>query len=189
MRRTCFGTLPSLLVLHLKRFDLDYNTFETVKLNNRCSFPMDLNMRKYTKEGIEADEAAAAAANPPPPPSSPSEGGADDLGEESSMTNADSMESSTGTNVESTGNLPLPPPLAPPSPLSSFMQTSLLSTDCPSNVASLSLSLPLALFSCRRAEADREPPPTRALRLLSCWRSSALRRRARRSLLFIHQRP
>ncbi|KAH9155126.1 hypothetical protein AeRB84_002882 [Aphanomyces euteiches] len=54
IRRTCFGALPQLLVLHLKRFDLDYATFETVKLNNRCSFPLHLNMKPYTKEGLEA---------------------------------------------------------------------------------------------------------------------------------------
>lgn len=58
VRRTCFGVLPNLLILHLKRFDLDYTTFETVKLNNRCSFPMNLNMKPYTKAGIEELEAS-----------------------------------------------------------------------------------------------------------------------------------
>jgi len=58
VRRTCFGTLPNCLILHLKRFDLDYNTFETVKLNNRCAFPPKLNLKPYTKEGIEEKEAA-----------------------------------------------------------------------------------------------------------------------------------
>ncbi|KAE9358655.1 hypothetical protein PF008_g2606 [Phytophthora fragariae] len=57
VRRTCFGSLPNLLILHLKRFDLDYTTFETVKLNNRCSFPMRLSMQPYTKAGIEEQEA------------------------------------------------------------------------------------------------------------------------------------
>ncbi|KAF0685065.1 Aste57867_22993 [Aphanomyces stellatus] len=58
IRRTCFGALPQLLVLHLKRFDLDYQTFETVKLNNRCSFPLHLNMKPYTKEGLEASSSS-----------------------------------------------------------------------------------------------------------------------------------
>ena len=40
IRRTCLSTLPNLLILHLKRFDLDYTTFETVKLNSRCAFPV-----------------------------------------------------------------------------------------------------------------------------------------------------
>ena len=56
IRRTCFGTLPNLLMLHLKRFDLDYTTFETVKLNNRCSFPLELNMKPYTKAGLASDD-------------------------------------------------------------------------------------------------------------------------------------
>lgn len=60
VRRTCFGELPNFLILHLKRFDLDYSTFETVKLNNRCSFPMNLNMKPYTKAGIEELEASTA---------------------------------------------------------------------------------------------------------------------------------
>jgi ubiquitin carboxyl-terminal hydrolase 9/24 len=56
IRRTCIGKLPNTMVLHLKRFDLDFQTFETVKLNNRMAFSTRLNMLKYTKEGIEAEE-------------------------------------------------------------------------------------------------------------------------------------
>ena len=54
--RTCINNLPNLLVLHLKRFDLDFTTFETVKLNTRMSFEQTLNMLKYTKEGIDYEE-------------------------------------------------------------------------------------------------------------------------------------
>jgi len=53
VRRICLGSLPNLLILHLKRFDLDFTTFETVKLNNRCAFPTRLNMKPYTREGLE----------------------------------------------------------------------------------------------------------------------------------------
>ena len=52
-RCTCFGHLPNTMILHLKRFDLDFQTFETVKLNNRMAFPLRINMFEYTKEGIE----------------------------------------------------------------------------------------------------------------------------------------
>ena len=56
-----FGHTPCHLVLHLKRFALDYTTFETVKVNDRQSFPTVLNMKPFSKVGIlEADEAAAA---------------------------------------------------------------------------------------------------------------------------------
>ena len=62
IRRTCIGQLPNTMVLHLKRFDLDFQTFETVKLNNRMAFSTRLNMLKYTKEGIEAEEGKELAA-------------------------------------------------------------------------------------------------------------------------------
>lgn len=56
--RTALSTLPNMLILSLKRFDLDYNTFETVKLNSRCAFGEKLNMKQYTLEGLEAMEQA-----------------------------------------------------------------------------------------------------------------------------------
>jgi ubiquitin C-terminal hydrolase len=65
-RRTCFGSLPNTLILHLKRFDLDFQTFETVKLNTKMIFPTSINMLKYTKEGIELAEAEKSANSPTP---------------------------------------------------------------------------------------------------------------------------
>ena len=44
VRRHSIETLPDTLIIHLKRFDIDYNTFETVKLNNRIEFPMSIDM-------------------------------------------------------------------------------------------------------------------------------------------------
>ena len=57
--RSALSTLPNMLILSLKRFDLDFTTFETVKLNSRCAFGETLNMKPYTIEGIEALEAAS----------------------------------------------------------------------------------------------------------------------------------
>ena len=54
--RTAISQLPNVLILSLKRFDLDFTTFETVKLNSRCAFGQTLNMKQYTLEGIEARE-------------------------------------------------------------------------------------------------------------------------------------
>jgi len=54
--RTAISTLPNMLILSLKRFDLDFTTFETVKVNSRCAFADTLNMRQYTLEGLEAVE-------------------------------------------------------------------------------------------------------------------------------------
>eukprot|EP00934_Nitzschia_sp_Nitz4_P006718 Nitzschia sp. Nitz4//scaffold30_size153850//93671//103110//NITZ4_002785-RA/size153850-augustus-gene-0.62-mRNA-1//1//CDS//3329547285//6708//frame0 len=56
--RTAISTLPNMLILSLKRFDLDYTTFETVKLNSRCAFGQTLNLKQYTLEGLEAAEQA-----------------------------------------------------------------------------------------------------------------------------------
>jgi hypothetical protein len=46
------GSLPYILTLQLKRFDLDYTTMQRVKLNDRVSFPMILNMNAYVGDGI-----------------------------------------------------------------------------------------------------------------------------------------
>jgi ubiquitin carboxyl-terminal hydrolase 9/24 len=64
--RTAISALPDVLILSLKRFDLDYNTFETVKLNSRCAFEQNLNMKKYTLEGVEAMEKASLDDNEEP---------------------------------------------------------------------------------------------------------------------------
>jgi len=61
--RTAISELPNMLMLSLKRFDLDYNTFETVKLNSRCAFEQTLNMKRYTLEGVEAIEQAETEDN------------------------------------------------------------------------------------------------------------------------------
>lgn len=58
--RTAVSALPDVLVLSLKRFDLDYTTFETVKLNSRCEFGQSLNMKQYTLEAKELLEAAGS---------------------------------------------------------------------------------------------------------------------------------
>ena len=39
--------LPYVLTLQLKRFDLDYNTFQRIKLNDQVRFPLILNMNPY----------------------------------------------------------------------------------------------------------------------------------------------
>ena len=42
-----FKNLPYILVLQLKRFDLDYETFQRIKLNDEVTFPLILNMNPY----------------------------------------------------------------------------------------------------------------------------------------------
>eukprot|EP01084_Bolivina_argentea_P023875 44591_1 len=52
LKRACFGTLPKYLILHLSRFEFDFNTMRRKKINSRFEFPQKINMKKYTKEGI-----------------------------------------------------------------------------------------------------------------------------------------
>ena len=54
--KSAISTFPNVLILSLKRFDLDYNTFETVKLNSRCAFGQTLNMKRYSLDAVEALE-------------------------------------------------------------------------------------------------------------------------------------
>ena len=52
--------LPKLLILHLKRFELDYSTFTTRKVNDKIAFPSILDMRPYTRPAADPSEAAAS---------------------------------------------------------------------------------------------------------------------------------
>jgi len=49
--------LPPVLVVHLKRFEFDYENGKNTKLNTSVSFPPTINLEPYTKEGIAKREA------------------------------------------------------------------------------------------------------------------------------------
>eukprot|EP00743_Colponemidia_sp_Colp-15_P012256 GILK01013886.1.p1 GENE.GILK01013886.1~~GILK01013886.1.p1 ORF type:complete len:1111 (+),score=235.56 GILK01013886.1:584-3916(+) len=98
VKRCCIKTLPETLIIHLKRFEFDFDRMRKVKVNDSCEFPMRLDIEPYTKEGLakrEAndtdnhtsnstktetepsttnkdsnllEEAQTASASPPPPP-------------------------------------------------------------------------------------------------------------------------
>lgn len=53
LKRCRIGELPNTLVLHLKRFELNYDTFTKQKLNSRVEFPTTLDMKPFT---VYADE-------------------------------------------------------------------------------------------------------------------------------------
>lgn len=57
LKRSCVKTLPNTLILHLKRFEFDFDTMRKVKLNDHCEFPMQLNMEPYTTLGIAKRDA------------------------------------------------------------------------------------------------------------------------------------
>jgi ubiquitin C-terminal hydrolase len=56
LKRYCIKHLPNTLLVHLKRFEFDYDKMKHVKINDYCEFPMNLNLEPYTKEGIARRE-------------------------------------------------------------------------------------------------------------------------------------
>jgi len=55
MKRLVIQHLPPTLCFQLKRFDMCYETFRTIKLDDRLEFPEIVNMKPYTVEGVPLD--------------------------------------------------------------------------------------------------------------------------------------
>lgn len=49
-KRTVLGKLPPNVVLHLNRFKMNLDTFQTEKVNTRFEFPASLDLEPFTKE-------------------------------------------------------------------------------------------------------------------------------------------
>ena len=56
MKRSCLGTLPNTLIFHLQRVGLDLQTFESCKVNAKCTFPEILDMKKYTEKYLNTQD-------------------------------------------------------------------------------------------------------------------------------------
>ena len=69
VKRACFSgeKLPNTLLVHLKRFEFDYETMQRLKIKSRFEFPMELDMSPFTVEGIERDASAESDPNAPVP--------------------------------------------------------------------------------------------------------------------------
>lgn len=69
VKRACFSgeKLPNTLLVHLKRFEFDYETMQRLKIKSRFEFPMELDMSPFTVEGIERDASAESDPNSPVP--------------------------------------------------------------------------------------------------------------------------
>jgi ubiquitin carboxyl-terminal hydrolase 9/24 len=55
LKRACIKELPNMLMIVLKRFEFDYDSMEKIKLNDYCEFPLNLDMKPYTKEFLKND--------------------------------------------------------------------------------------------------------------------------------------
>ena len=60
-KRQCISQLSDTLIFHLKRFELNFDTFRREKVNDAFSFPKHLNMLPYTKEGLMSPIATETA--------------------------------------------------------------------------------------------------------------------------------
>lgn len=52
-KRISISKLPDQLIIHLKRFEFDFERMQQMKLHDRFEFPMELDMYPYTKQGQE----------------------------------------------------------------------------------------------------------------------------------------
>ena len=83
VKRCCVHSLPPVLILHLKRFEFDFDLMRKFKINDQIDFPALIDMKPYTASFVEQQEREAApaggsAAAPAPAPAPAGEGGAAD---------------------------------------------------------------------------------------------------------------
>jgi hypothetical protein len=53
IKRQCIGQLSDSVIFHLKRFELNFDTFLREKVNDEFPFPTYVDLYPYTKEGLE----------------------------------------------------------------------------------------------------------------------------------------
>ena len=56
MKRCSIKSLRNTVIINLKRFDFNYNTFLREKLNDYCAFPLELNLKPWSTGGIRERE-------------------------------------------------------------------------------------------------------------------------------------
>lgn len=59
-KRSYLKKLSNTVVINLKRFEFDYNSMQRFKVNDYCEFPMRINLKPWTKEGIMEQEDLAS---------------------------------------------------------------------------------------------------------------------------------
>jgi len=59
-KRAFLNKTSNTLIINLKRFEFNYNTLSRYKVNDYCEFPMELNIKPWTQEGILEREKAKA---------------------------------------------------------------------------------------------------------------------------------
>lgn len=60
VKRQCLSELSNTVLFHLKRFELNFDTFLREKVNDAFPFPTLVNLFPYSKEGLQAQTAGSA---------------------------------------------------------------------------------------------------------------------------------
>ncbi|ETN07785.1 hypothetical protein PPTG_13095 [Phytophthora nicotianae INRA-310] len=60
-KRISISKLPAYLIIHLKRFEFDFEKMQQIKLHDRFEFPTELDMYPYTKEGQQEKRKRSAS--------------------------------------------------------------------------------------------------------------------------------
>lgn len=62
VKRSAIKALPQMLCIHLKRFEFDYHNQTRYKVRDRFEFPLEIDMFKYTADGLAAADQQQKAA-------------------------------------------------------------------------------------------------------------------------------
>jgi len=106
LKRSCVSQLPDTMILHLRRFDLDYSTFETIKVNDRFEFPEELDMWPYTREGVAWENEKLRQSSPEEEDDAQTDGGAGAGAGESKDEEADGNGAASGGAGEDSASSP-----------------------------------------------------------------------------------
>lgn len=52
LKRCCVLSLPDTLIIHMRRFEFNFEHMRRMKVNDLCDFPLSLDMEPYTKQGL-----------------------------------------------------------------------------------------------------------------------------------------
>jgi hypothetical protein len=66
MKRQCISELSDTIIFHLKRFELNFDTFLREKVNDEFSFPTFVNLFPYSREGLMAQSSGTTSAGTRP---------------------------------------------------------------------------------------------------------------------------
>ena len=55
-RRTCIKKLPNIMVIALKRFEIDFETMQHNKINEKVEFPFEVKMNKYLDKQLSKED-------------------------------------------------------------------------------------------------------------------------------------